>query len=151
MPFTDVTIVPRYSDLIVDEPVGTQPTLFTRDDINITPPAASAPVLFGTVVFRAKSSDKTAPWAVVSAAGDLALTNEFAVVLGDNYAFRGTFVPKAIAAGFYNGVAVVRGPIQLKDYFLKKIHSGLSAANFALLVGALAKQGIVVVPTQVLR
>jgi hypothetical protein len=151
MPFTDITLIPRYSDLIVDESVGTLPTLYARDDINITPPAASAPVLFGTVVTRVKSNDKTAPYTVVAAAGDISLNNEYAVVLGDNYAFRGTFVPKAIAAGFFNGVAIVRGPIHLKSYFLRKILATLSDANFALLVGTLAKQGIVVVPTQVLR
>ncbi|MDX9668773.1 hypothetical protein [Pseudomonas sp. P8_250] len=134
----------RLSDLVVFE--GFEPSVgYNRRDINITPPAASAPVKLGTIVFRAKSTDEAAPFAVVAAVGDIALTNEYAVVLGDHYGYQTSFVPAAIAAGKFNAVAYTSGPMKIKEYLPKQIHSALNATQFAALAQALEKQGIVVV------
>lgn len=138
----------RLSDLVVWE--GFEPSdAFNRRDINVTPPAASAPLKLGTIVFRAKSTDETAAFAVVAAAGDVALTNEYAVVFGDFYGYKPSFVPAAIAAGKFNAIAYTSGPMKIKDYLPKAIHSALNATQFAALAQALEKQGIVVLDTVV--
>lgn len=149
MPFEN--IAPRdvrLSDLVVWEGFDVIDG-FNRRDINVTPPAASAPVKLGTILFRAKSTDETAPFAVVTAAGDIALTNEYAVTLGNHYGYKTSFVPEAIAAGKFNAIAYTSGPMKIKDYLPKKIHSALNATQFAALAQALEKQGIVVLDTVV--
>lgn len=145
MPFQAMPVrEKRLSDLVLFE--GIEPSVgFNRREINVTPPAASAPVKLGTVVFRAKSTDETAPYAVVSAVGDIALTNEYAVVLGNHYGYQTSFVPNAIAAGSFNALAYTSGPMKIKDYLPKQIHSALNATQFAALAQALEKQGIVVI------
>lgn len=145
MPFQPMPVrEKRLSDLVLFE--GFEPSVgFNRREINVTPPAASAPVKLGTVVFRAKSTDETAPFAVVSAVGDIALTNEYAVVLGDHYGYQTSFVPAAVAAGKFNALAYTSGPMKIKDYLPKQIHSALNATQFAALAQALEKQGIVVI------
>ena len=150
MAFTAMIERARLSDLIVTD--YDPSTGYTHDDINVTPPAASAPLTLGTVVFRAKSIDPEAPYAVLSASTDVVATNEFAVVFGDHYAFNPSFVPKAIAAGKFNAIAVRRGPITLKEYHLKKITqdvggAALTNAQFASLKELLKLQGIVVLDT----
>lgn len=145
MAFVNIPYELRLSDLSVREINPADAT--GHDNINITPPAASAPVTLGTVVFRAKSADPTAPYAVVDAALDLADTNEYAVVIGDQYGFNPSFVPNAITANRFNGVAYRRGPQQLKDDLIKKVHSTLVAADLAKLSELLKLQGIVLVKT----
>jgi hypothetical protein len=145
MPFQAMPVrEKRLSDLVVFE--GFEPSVgYNRRDINVTPPAASAPLKLGTIVFRAKSTDETAPFAVVAAVGDIALTNEYAIVLGDQYGYQASFVPVAIAAGKFNAIGYTSGPMKIKDYLPKQIHSALNATQFAALAQALEKQGIVVI------
>lgn len=146
MTFTAIPFEPLLSDLVVYE--GTDPgTGYTRKDLNVTPPAGGAAVKLGTVVFRAKSADKTAPYAVVAASGDLALTNEYAVVFGNHYGYNPSFVPAAIATGKFNAVAFVQGPMKLKSYYLDSVHSALTATQRSTLFELLEKQGIVVEQT----
>lgn len=153
MPFTPATYAKRFSDLVVheiDPSVG-----YSRRDLNITPP--SVPVLLGTVVYRAKSSDLTAAWTVLGSATPLVLTNEFAVVYGDHYSFNPSFTPRAIAAGRYNAVGFVgtSGGLQLKEYFIKQVAqasvpnggAALNDAQFETLKGLLEQQGIQVLKT----
>lgn len=149
MPFQSLPVRDkRLSDLVIFE--GFAPIEgINRREINVTPPAASAPVKLGTIVFRAKSTDETAPFAVVSAVGDIALTNEYAVVLGNHYGYQTSFKPEAIAAGKFNAIAYTSGPMKIKDYLPKQIHSALNATQFAALAQALEKQGIVVIDTVV--
>lgn len=145
MPFQAMPVrEKRLSDLVVFE--GFEPSVgYNRRDINVTPPAASAPVKLGTVVFRVKSTDETAAFAVVAAVGDIALTNEYAIVIGDQYSYQASFVPAAIAAGKFNAIAYTSGPMKIKEYLPKAIHSALNATQFAALAQALEKQGIVVI------
>ncbi len=153
MPFVAETFVKRFSDLVVhelDPSVG-----YSRRDLNITPPAQ--PVLLGTVVYRAKSADLTAPWTVLASATPLVLTNEFAVVYGDHFSFNPSFTPRAIAAGRYNAVGFVgtSGALQLKEYYIKQVaQSAVNAGGAALtdaqvetLKGLLEQQGIQVLKT----
>lgn len=146
MAFTSIPFEPLLSDLVVFE--GTDPgSGYTRKEINVTPPANSAPLKLGTVVFRAKSADKTAPYAVVTAAGNLSLDNEYAVVFGNHYGFNPSFVPFAIAAGKFNAVSFTQGPLKLKSYYLDQVHSALTSTQRAQLFELLEKQGIVVEQT----
>lgn len=151
MPFVPAAYAKRFSDLVVheiDPSVG-----YSRRDINITPPAADATVELGTVVFRARTSDLTAPYAVLTAAA-LSEDNEFAVVYGDEFSFNPSFVPRAIAEGQYNGVGFVgtSGGLQLKEYYIKQVAqdedgAALTDEQFETLKGLLEAQGIQVLKT----
>lgn len=153
MPFVAETFVQRFSDLVVhemDPSVG-----YSRRDLNITPP--TVPVRLGTVVYRAKSVDLTAPWTVLASATPLVLTNEFAVVYGDHFSFNPSFIPRAIAAGRYNAVGFVgtSGALQLKEYYIKQVAqsatnvggAALTDAQVETLKGLLEQQGIQVLHT----
>ena len=148
MPFTPAVLNKRLSDLIVheiDPSVG-----YNRRDINITPAA----VQLGQVVFRAKSSDLTAAYTVLSAAAQLVDTNEFAIVIGDHYGFNPSFTPRTIATGQFNAVAIVGNgnAIQLKEYFVKQVAQDADGANltdaqFETLRGLLEAAGIQLLKT----
>lgn len=149
MAFTDRAYPKQMSDLVVSE---VNPSLgYARETINVTPPAASAPIKFGQVVFRAKSADPLAPYAVITAAANVAIANEFAVVFGDNYSVQDGFVPNAVStnATIGNAVAFVRGSVILKEHYIKEIAmdatgANLTAAKFGELKELLAKQGVIV-------
>lgn len=137
MAFTNITLLKRASDLVVDH----ENHNFSNANANITPPAASAPIPFGTVVFRAKGQADTAAWTVLTAAADLVTTNEFAVVFGNHYGFATDFVPRAIAAGKYNAI-VVRRDAALKEYYIKAVHGTQLGVDYPLLVSLLNAQGL---------
>lgn len=152
MPFVDMPYSKRLSDLVVheiDPSVG-----YGRKCVNITPPAGDAAVEIGTVVYRAKGTDPEGAYAVLSAADQIAETNEFAVIYGDHYSFNPSFVPRAIVAGQYNAVGFVghSGGLQLKEYFIRQfadtLGTPLTDAQFASLKEVLEKQGIVVLETK---
>ena len=153
MPFVTETYQARFSDLVVhelDPSVG-----YSRRDLNVTP--GSVPVKLGTVVYRAKSADLTAPYAVLDSATPLVATNEFAVVYGDHFSFNPSFTPRAIAAGRYNAVGFVgtSGALQLKEYYIKQVAkspvleggAALTDAQVETLKGLLEQQGIQVLKT----
>ena len=153
MPFVAETFVQRFSDLVVhelDPSVG-----YSRRDLNITPIVPA--IRLGTVVYRAKSADLTAPWTVLASATPLVLTNEFAVVYGDHFSFNPSFVARAIAAGRFNAVGFVgtSGALQLKEYYIKQVAkdtapnggAALTDAQVETLKGLLEQQGIQVLKT----
>lgn len=153
MPFVAETFVQRFSDLVVheqDPSVG-----YSRRDLNVTP--TTTPIHLGTVVYRAKSADLTAPYTVLADADALVLTNEFAVVYGDHFSFNPSFVARAIAAGRYNAVGFVgtSGALQLKEYYIKQVAqsavnvggAALTDAQVETLKGLLEQQGIQVLHT----
>lgn len=147
MPFTDAVYQARLSDLVVheiDPSVG-----YSRRDINVT---AATELQIGAVVFRAKDTDLTAPYAPLDDASDLVDTNEFAVIYGDQFSFNPSFTTRAIAAGQYNAVGLVgtSGGLQLKEYYIKQrivTDAGLTEGNFETLKGLLEAQGIQVLKT----
>ena len=140
MPFENLPdFEDRPSDLIVYHEIGN----YNNENANITPAGV---IPFGQVVFREKSYDPAAPWAAVTAAS-LVDTNEFGVVYGDHYGFKANFTPKAIAAGFYNGLVVKRGVGMLKEFYIKKAQSTLTEVQLTTLKELLAGQGLVVLET----
>lgn len=150
MPFVSLNRT-DLSDLVyheLDPSVG-----YSRQDINVTPPAGGAAVKMGTVVFRAKADTNTAatPYAVLSDSAQIVNTNEFAIVFGDHYSCKDSFVPRTIVAGQFNAVAFVgkNGALMLKDYLIKAIAqdadgAALSDAEFENLREVLAQQGLLV-------
>lgn len=150
MPFVANAFAKRLSDLVfheVDPSVG-----YARESVNITPPTGATTVDLGSVFFRAKSLDPAAPYARLSAAAQLVDTNEFVVILGDRFSFNPAFVPFAVAAGEFNAVGFKRGPVQLKEYFIKQVTqaaagdggAGLTDAQFETLREVLKRQDIIV-------
>lgn len=137
MAYTDITLQKRPSDLIVDQESGN----FNYDNANITPAGV---IPFGTVVFRAKGLAIEAPWAAVAADADVAATNEYAVVYGDQYGFKADFTPKAIAAKKFNAVVIKRGPAMLKEFYIKQVHGTALTTKYGILKQLLADQGVVV-------
>ncbi len=134
----------QYTKYISDLVIGHLPFHFSVDNANITPPAASAPIMLGTVVFRAKGLGVAAPWAVLTSAG-VAPENEFAVVYGDELKCNFDFVPRAIAAGRFNSV-VIKRDAQFKEYYIKQFATtaGLDAATLDTLKQLMADQGLLV-------
>lgn len=146
MPFVANTLPIRLSDLVFHE--VDPASRYSRESINVTPPAAGAPVNIGTVVFRAKSElNPYAAYAVLSNVSQLVDTNEFVVVFGDGYGFTPSFVPKAVETDTFNAVGFIRGQVQLKDYYLRENNLTMTDAQFLTLVSLLKRQGIVVEKT----
>lgn len=137
MAFQNITFLKRLSDLLIGHYINN----YNNDDANITP---SGVIPFGSIVFRAKGLSLEAPWAVVTKAADIATTNEFAVVLGDGYGFRADFTPSPIVAKRFNAIVIKRGPVELKEYYIKEVHQTQLGASYGILKQLLADQGLVV-------
>lgn len=132
--------IKRPSDLIVNHPDGN----YQNDSANITPPAANAIMPLGTIVYRAKGGAKATAWTVLDDDTDVVATNDYAVVYGDHYGWKPDFAPKAIAAGKYNAIVIARGPVMLKEYYIKKVYKTVLTTKYETLKGLLAAQGLVV-------
>ena len=137
MAFQNITLLKRASDLLI----GHTTNAFNFDDANITP---AGMIPFGTVVFRAKGLAKAAPWAAVTATGNVVGTNEFGVVWGDGYGFAADFTPKAIVAKRYNAVVIKRGQAEFKEFYIKAVHATQLGTSFDVLKQLMADQGLVV-------
>lgn len=133
-------------DLVLNEK---EPTVgLTRQNINVNVPTKNK-VRLGSIAYRAITAESAPAYTILTAvdADKLVDTNQFAVVIGDHYAQDDGFELRPVEAGKFNAVAIVRGSIQLKDYYIKKDLEGFTDANFDTLFGLLAKQGILVAPT----
>lgn len=136
MAFTEIKLLKYSSDLVIDH----KDFHFSNENINITP----AVLPLGSIVFRAKGGTVSDPYAKLTAAAAVVEDNEFAVVWGDHYAFAYDFTPKAIAAGKFNAIGIVRDAA-LKEFYIKENYATvLGAAPYAKLKQLLAAQGILV-------
>lgn len=133
------------SDLVVheiDPSVG-----YARKVIPVTV-AGDTTLKLGSVVYRAKGTDPTAAYSVLTAAAALVTTNEFAVVIGDYYGYELADVTVTAAESPKNITAYVRGMVMLKDFKLEesvKVNfAGITAGNFATLKHLLEQQGVLV-------
>lgn len=135
MAFTELKLLKYASDVVIAH----KDFHFSNENINITP----ALLPLGAVVARAKGGLPTAPYAVIDAAA-VVDTNEFAIVFGDHHSFAYDFTPKAIAAGKWNAVGIVRDAA-FKEFYLKANYAtALGAAPYAKLKQLLADQGLLV-------
>jgi hypothetical protein len=136
MAFTNIKLLKYASDLVIDH----KDFHFSNEDINITP-AGVLPL--GAIVARPKGSAVAVPYAVIDAAA-VVDTNEFAVVFGDHHSFRYDFTPKAIAAGKFNAVGIVRGAA-FKEFYIKANYAtALGAVPYAKLLQLMSAQGLLV-------
>lgn len=137
MAFTPIKLLKYASDLVIDH----KDFHFSNEDINITP-AGVLPL--GAIVTRAKGGTAAAPYKVITAGTDVVDTNEFAVVFGDHHSFAYDFTPKAIVAGKFNAVGIVRGAA-FKEFYIKQNYATvLGATDYAKLLQLLASQGLLV-------
>lgn len=148
MPFVSLPYNKRFSDLVfheLDPSVG-----YARESVNVTPPAGGASVELGTIGVRALTeTDPYAPYTVLAGAADLVDTNEFVVIYGDEYSFNGSFVPFAVDDATFNAVGFKRGPVQLKEYYIKQVAqdadgAALTDAEFETLRELLKRQSVVI-------
>lgn len=137
MPFTPIVDV-RYSDVVLQEAEN----LRSRDKATVTN-AGGGNKSIGTVIFRAKGTDPAAAWDVVDAAGDLAVTNEYNVIIGDNFCVKSTI---ALTPATPTPVLVLARDARVKESVLKSIHEtgGFTSGNFATLKHLLKANGIIV-------
>ena len=143
MAFTSRTFF-QLSDLVVHEAHPSEG--YSRETILVTV-GGDTTVTPGTVVYRAKADTKAA-YAPLTSNSQLVATNEFAVLFGDRYGAKESWVLKSTDT-VANAVAFVRGGggLILKDYLLKAkyVTGTLSASQFTNgLVHLLKSQGIIV-------
>lgn len=138
MAFTELKFGKYASDLVI----GHLGFHFSNENANITPEAT--PFVLGTVVARPKGGAPDAPYSAVTTAGDVVDTNEYAVVFGDHYAFKESFTPKAIVAGKWNALVIVRDAA-FKEFYIKENYATvLGAAPYALMKKLMSDQGLLV-------
>lgn len=118
------------SDLILQEQDSS--TGFTRDPAHITPPAANGGVIkIGTLVFRAKGLDRSAPWTVLSEAADLSTgaaadttATEVAIFLGDAFSYESETTLEAVEAGKPNAVVLAREAV-VASWVIEQVNAGV--------------------------
>jgi hypothetical protein len=81
MPIVTVT-QPLYTDVILAENTSLG-NYFSRDIVTVTTTTATGTYPLGTVLFRAKAVDDSVAWDVLDAAGEILMTNEYALLIGD--------------------------------------------------------------------
>lgn len=130
---------PRYSDVVLQESYFKNGS---REVVNITSGSAQD-IAQGTVVWRAKGTDPTAAYALISNANQIAVANEFAIVIGDGYGPKETI---SLANSSTNKAIVLVRDARLKEYKIKKAQLSpaglLNDAQYASLVHLLKNQGI---------
>lgn len=131
----------KLSDLIFHE--ANSPYVgYDRADLkNATVTVAGTDVLtLGTPVFRAKAATN-GKWAPVKTAANLAITNEYALVIADGLGEQ----LDVSGAGDHDVTLLVRGPVMVKDAKVKSSAAAVGltvAANQESLIHLLKGQGI---------
>ena len=99
----------------------------------------------GSVIFRAKAITSSAVWDFVDASGDIAITNDYAIVIGDDLEPTESVV---FGTGVNRTAIALTRNCRLKqakfEAGLKATFAGASATNIADLIRVLATQGILV-------
>ncbi|MNC05508.1 hypothetical protein D3C75_529840 [compost metagenome] len=137
MAFTEMKFLKYASDLLIDN----DKFHYSNENANITPAGV---LKLGTIVFRPKNSAPTVAYSIVDAAADVDAANEYAVVWGDHNSFAYDFTPKAIAAGKWNSIVIVRDA-HFKEFYIKENYATLLGATpYALLKQLMANQSLVI-------
>lgn len=112
-----------------------------REDINVT---AATDYEMGSVVFRALSElNPEAAYAPLLLAADVVATNEFGIVIGNQFQALGSFTSLAVEAGKFNAVALKRGLIQVKEGKVFETLPEVVQAVFPQLKEILKRQGVI--------
>ena len=144
---TQPTIVnildPRYSDLVLDEDIKNY-SHNSRDVVSVTATTGGT-FPMGSVIFRAKAITASAVWDFVDAQADIAITNDYAIVIGDDLEPTESVV---FGSGVNrNAIALARNCRLKQAKFeagLKATFAAASATDIANLIRVLATQGILV-------
>ena len=134
MPFVTISD-PRYTDVILEE----EENLASRQIITVTPSTATGSYPAGTILFRAKALDDTAAWDVMDAGAEVALANEYAILIGNsNKPTESVTLTTAVP----NTVIAITSRARVKESAIKApaIHAALSGTNWTNLKGILRKQ-----------
>lgn len=134
---------PRYTDLVLFEDVDYY-SFFSRDIATVTATTGGT-FPMGSVIFRPKAITASAVWDLVDAAGDIAITNDYGIVIGDD--FEPTENVTFVTATPRNVIALTRRARLKQAKFetsLKATFAAASATDIANLIRVLATQGILV-------
>ena len=126
MPLVDINMR-TLGDLVVRE--FSPADGYCREEVTV--PAGTYPI--GTVVFGTDLAATFAKYTTASVITD----NMLAIVFGDHFDVRETFTSTAAAPA----LVLHRGPLQVSDFLLKEAN-GLSDAELAPVIAALAAQGV---------
>lgn len=134
---------PRYTDLVLWE--DTEAYSFYSRDIATVTATTGGTFPQGAVIFRPKAITASAVWDLVDAAADIAITNDYALVIGDDY--EPTETVTFVAATPRNVIALTRRARVKQAKFetsLKSTFAAASATDIANLIRVLSTQGILV-------
>lgn len=131
------------SDLVVHE---VDPSVgYARKVVNVSV-AADTTIKLGSVVFRAKGTDPTVAYSVVTDATSFVTTNEFAVVIGDFYGYELSPILLTSATSPSKITVYKRGQVILKDFTVlaavKLNFAGITDTQFGVLKHLLENQDV---------
>ena len=131
------------SDLVVhevDPAVG-----YARKVVSVSV-ASDTTLKLGAVLFRAKGTDPTVPYSVVTDATSFVTTNEFVVVLGDYYGYELQPIVVTAATSPMKVTTYKRGLVILKDFTVlaavKQNFAGITDTQFGVLKHLLENQNV---------
>lgn len=133
----------KLSDLIFHE--ANSPYVgYDRNDLTdaVVTVAGTDVLTLGTPVFRAKNAVAGTKWAPVKVTGNLAITNEYALVIADGLGEQND----VSGAGDHQVTLLVRGPVMVKDAKVKESATAVGltvAGDQANLIHLLKAQGII--------
>ena len=126
----------RASDLILKEDLE---GYYSRDTVYVNP-TTTGNYAFGTVLFRTKALDDSVTWDVVDAAADLAITNEYVIMIGDKTGIKANDTI-TLTNGTSTPVLVLAREARVKEAPIKALSqlSAFTAGNLRDLKGLLRK------------
>lgn len=137
MPFTIVND-PRYTDVVLEESVALG-NYYSRDVVSVNTDTTTGVYPLGTILTRTLALDDSGAWRVVNAGADIALANEYAILIGDD------FDVETVGASLTNGVAknciAITRDARVKENAIRALPliSALSATEWRDLKGLLRK------------
>jgi hypothetical protein len=135
---------PRYTDLVLWEEILPAGIYNSRDIATVTATTGGT-FPMGAVIFRPKAITASAVWDLVDAQADIAITNDYAIVIGDDFEPNETVT--FVTATPRNVIALARRARLKQAKFetsLKATFAAASATDIANLIRVLATQGILV-------
>jgi hypothetical protein len=144
---TWTTIEDRRFNRVVLEESKALGNYATRDIVKVTTDTATGDYLLGTILVRAINVDSSLAWRVLDAAADIAITNEYAILIGDDFEANTSKVN--LVNGTAKNVVAITNNTRIREAGLKDIPflAALSVANFSNLKQQLKKHNLFVEAT----
>lgn len=110
--------------------------------------ASNTTLPLGAVLFRAKGTDPTVAYSVVTDATSFVTTNEFAVLIGDHYGYELAPLTLTAATSPQKVTVYKRGLVMLKDFTIlaavKQNFAAITDTQFGVLKHLLENQDVLV-------